>query len=467
MNYEEELRKLKNRIEILEEENYNLSQNAEDILLLNVLTESLDVEQGYENIFSELLERISIIKNIPLLVIYQEIKNTAKVISSFKVFNQDNKIPSTFNLIFLENKNSIVYPYHFGGNKLKDITKQIILEKEFEAYEGLIFKLNIHSFNNLFLLMIDSKESYSNFEKKILTLDTLITNLSLRLDKLFLFYEYKKLNQELEKRVKQRTKELEEKNQMLIQEIKFREEVEKELIKAKEEAEKANQVKSDFLAQISHEIRSPLNVIIGYLGLIENDNRNKLLKQSFKDFRKIELATNRIMRTVDLILDMSQLKTGTFKLKVEETDFDELLDNIINEFSYKAIKKGLKFTINKEINNIKLIIDKYCINQILVNLIDNAIKFTNEGEIVISVLNENEKLLVIISDTGIGISKEFMNKLFEPFSQEDTGYSRSYEGTGLGLSLVKKYCDLNNIDIDVISEKYVGTTVKLIFNNKV
>lgn len=463
MNYEIEIRKLKNKIEILEEENYRLSQNAEDILLINILLDSLDFNKGIENILFETIEKISIIKNIPFLVIFKTINNKANVIASYKNFETDNTIPNTLNISKFFDLDEVVFPYFISKSKVNTLIEEINLSKKLNFTYGLVFKLNIFSLENLYLLIIDNNEINERNDGKIITLEYLINNISIRLDKLLVFYEYKKLNNELEKKVEERTKELKLKNELLIEEIKRREEIEKELIKSKDEAIKANNLKSEFLAQMSHEIRSPLNIIIGYLGLIESDNQGRLLTNSIRDFRKIEQAVNRIMRTIDLILNMSQIKVGTFNITKEIIDINKVIDDTLFEYSIEAKKKKLEIIFEKNSDKAFVNADRYCVNQIFSNLIDNAIKFTKKGKVSISIYKNEKYLISEISDTGIGISEDFLKKIFEPFTQEKTGYSREYEGNGLGLSLVKKYCDLNDILINITSEKNKGTTVKLSF----
>ncbi|MFA7227431.1 MAG: ATP-binding protein [Melioribacteraceae bacterium] len=253
----------------------------------------------------------------------------------------------------------------------------------------------------------------------------------------------------------------------IARDISIKKKEEEELIHAKEEAEKASKLKSEFLAQMSHEIRSPLNVVVGFTQLLREELREHLTDDMITSFKGIDAAGKRIIRTVELILNMSELQTGTYELF--RSDFDlvkDLLENIFNEYEIAARKKGLQISIISNNSDTMINADYFSTSQIFANLIDNAIKYTHLGSVEIKVDKDaNGTLTVMISDTGIGISDEYLPKLFEPFTQEEQGYSRKYEGTGLGMALVKRYCQINNINITVETKKAIGTRYILQFPN--
>lgn len=238
-----------------------------------------------------------------------------------------------------------------------------------------------------------------------------------------------------------------------------------ELVAAKEQAEKSEKLKTEFLAQMSHEIRTPLNIITSNISFLQEEASQFLDEDSSSLFGGIELSSKRIIRTIDLILNMSELQTGSFRPMFEQVDLHkDILNPLIKEFSNFASLQGLELKYNVDSKRTKVFADSYCINQIFANLIDNALKYTKTGSIAVSLKNEpSTNLVVTVSDTGIGISKEFLARIFEPFTQEDQGYSRKFEGSGLGLSLVKKYCELNNAEIYVESEINVGSTFHVTF----
>lgn len=274
-------------------------------------------------------------------------------------------------------------------------------------------------------------------------------------------------NSHLEERVKERTTQLKKTNVKLENEIKDKEEIEKNLVISKEAAEQANQLKSEFLAQMSHEIRSPIGVINNFTYLLEdliNTNGNKDLETCFLG---IDSASKRIVRTIDLILNTSELQLGTYEPSFREIDLSEMIISLNKEYSKIAENKGLKIIFDNVSKSSKITTDDYAISQIFANLLDNAIKYTDKGHIEINLNNdENNNLVFVIKDSGKGMSEKFLMQLFNPFSQEETGYSRKFEGNGLGLSLVKNYSKIIHASIDVESKQSVGTTFTLTFHNK-
>ncbi|MDZ7762833.1 MAG: ATP-binding protein [Melioribacteraceae bacterium] len=159
---------------------------------------------------------------------------------------------------------------------------------------------------------------------------------------------------------------------------------------------------------------------------------------------------------------MSELHLGTYELSLNEIDLVDMLQRLATEYEVTARSKGVKLLVESEIETAKILCDDYALNQIIANLLDNAVKYTKEGFVRLKLLSkENENYVIEIADTGIGISEEYLPEIFEAFSQEEQGYSRQYDGTGLGLSLVKKYCDIIGGELSIESKKNVGTKVRI------
>jgi len=236
------------------------------------------------------------------------------------------------------------------------------------------------------------------------------------------------------------------------------------IIAAKEEAEKSDRLKTDFLAQMSHEIRTPVNTILSFISLLQDEMKNKISEELSEVFNFIDDGGRRLIRTIDMILNMSQFQTGTYKPIMHPVDLNtDVLKKIVSELTSTAKHKNLALNYFVETQNTIINADSYTVGQIFINLIDNAIKYTHHGKIDIKILEKNKKLIVDVEDTGIGISRDYIPYLFDAFSQEETGYSRRFEGTGLGLALVKKYIEINNAEIQVESMKGEGTKFSVIF----
>ncbi|MBU1096154.1 MAG: PAS domain S-box protein [Bacteroidetes bacterium] len=250
------------------------------------------------------------------------------------------------------------------------------------------------------------------------------------------------------------------------QDITERKKFEQQLIQAKEQAEKSDKLKSEFLAQMSHEIRTPISSITSFTNLLRSELEDKVGDDIKLTFDMIDLGSKRLIRTIDLILNMSSIQTDTYQLELVNLELcEDVIKPVIKDFMKAAAVKGLDLKLRNKLKTSRILkLDQYSMSQIFVNLIDNAIKYTNEGFIEITVeQNKSGNLKVTIEDSGIGISKEYLRNLFRPFSQEEQGYTRSYEGNGLGLALVKNYCTLNKADISVDSIKGKGTKVTIVF----
>ena len=242
--------------------------------------------------------------------------------------------------------------------------------------------------------------------------------------------------------------------------------MEDQLIKAKEKAEESDKLKSEFLAQMSHEIRTPLNVILSYNSFLRDELQNYLNEDQITGFNAVDTAGSRLIRTIDLILNMAELHAGKLEVRTSNINLYNILNELIKEFEYSAKEKNLGTSCSNSCKEIPVIkSDGYIVTEIFQNLIDNAIKYTLSGKVEVNIYkNEKNNYCVAIKDTGIGIASEYIDKIFLPFSQEDTGYSRKYDGNGLGLALVQKYLNLIHAEIKVESVKGKGSLFTVCFN---
>ena len=242
--------------------------------------------------------------------------------------------------------------------------------------------------------------------------------------------------------------------------------VQAELSQALDKAKESDRLKSAFLAQMSHEIRTPLNVILPSIKLMAEDLGSRDADM-ISILNAVENAGKRLHRTIDMILSMSAVQSGNFKPKFETFNIAEEIKNLTQEFAQITRDKGLKLYFTNNTSGSQISADRYTIGQIFQNLIGYAVKYTHSGYVSISLEDYDENSIVIkVEDSGIGISSKYLNNLFSPFSQEDSGQTRKYEGNGLGLALVKEYVSLNKGQISVQSEKYKGTVFSVIFDKK-
>ncbi len=242
--------------------------------------------------------------------------------------------------------------------------------------------------------------------------------------------------------------------------------MEDQLIRSKEKAEESDKLKSEFLAQMSHEIRTPLNVILSYNSFLKDELANYLDEDQKSSFISVETAGRRLIRTIDLILNMAELHAGKLEVRINDINLYDILMELTKEFEHSAKEKNLELSCSKSCDVMPVIkSDEYIVTEVFQNLIDNAVKYTLRGKIEVNIYNnEKNNYCVAIKDTGIGIADEYMDKIFLPFSQEDTGYSRKFDGNGLGLALVKKYLDLIDAEIMVDSKKGKGSNFIVCFN---
>jgi PAS domain S-box-containing protein len=244
--------------------------------------------------------------------------------------------------------------------------------------------------------------------------------------------------------------------------------IENELIEAKQKAIKNAELKSFFLAQMSHEIRTPVNSILSLTELLEDELADELDEDLKFIFKSIKNSGRRIFRTVDLLLNMSELKVGSYEPKMRDVDVDMVIKSVLGEYLKPAEEKGIKVIYEKRSENLILHNhDEFSILQIFMQIMDNAVKYTEEGEIrIIATRPQKNKLIVAFRDTGIGISEEYLPKLFADFSQERSGYTRPFDGNGLGLALAKEFAEINGAEIDVDSIKGEGSIFTVTFRDK-
>ncbi len=292
--------------------------------------------------------------------------------------------------------------------------------------------------------------------------------------------ETRELNIELEQRVINRTAELAAAIKNLENEITKRKLAEEdlrsarddledkvaeriaELAVAKERAEEADRLKSAFLATMSHELRTPLNSIIGFTGIILQGMVGTLNEEQRKQLAMVKSSACHLLNLINEVLDLSKIGAGQMEIYLESFDLRSLINKTAQEMESQALAKRLTITtaIAPEVNEI--ISDPRRVEQILLNLVNNAIKFTEKGEIRIECRISDKRLLTSVADTGIGIKPEDIGKLFIAFQQLDSRLARRHQGSGLGLDICKRLTKLLGGEIHVESQWNVGSTFTLV-----
>lgn len=254
---------------------------------------------------------------------------------------------------------------------------------------------------------------------------------------------------------------------LILRDITERQRQEEELRLARDQALEASRAKSDFLANMSHELRTPLNAIIGYSEIIledcrEGESRGAQMMEISElsgDLVRIHSAGNHLLAIINDVLDLSKIEAGKISVHAESFALQELLDDIEGTIRPLAKKNNNQLQIEVE-GEVQLYSDLTKVRQILFNLVSNAAKFTKEGEIkmVASLDKESDEVEIRVSDTGIGMTAEQIEKIFEAFMQADSSTTRQFGGTGLGLTITRHFCQILKGTLEVDSTPGEGTT---------
>lgn len=233
-----------------------------------------------------------------------------------------------------------------------------------------------------------------------------------------------------------------------------------ELVVSKEKAEESDRLKSAFLANMSHEIRTPMNGILGFTELLKDNNLSGDEKDKFINI--IQKSGQRLLNTVNDLIDISKIETGQMQVNLSQTSVKEQLLNLFNFFQPEAAEKKLKLILNDNTSKTEaeLVTDVMKLDSILTNLIKNAIKYTDSGKVEIGCIKAGDQMVFAISDTGIGIPEYRQKAIFNRFEQADTGDKHAYQGSGLGLTIAKAYVEMLGGQIEVASKPGYGSVFR-------
>lgn len=244
--------------------------------------------------------------------------------------------------------------------------------------------------------------------------------------------------------------------------VEERKKIELELRNAKAKAEESDKLKGNFLSMISHEVRTPLNIILGVIDILNLTVNKAILPSRDNLFEMVQRNSKRLITLISDMIDISRIQSNDLSLNFEIRNAETILMELRTEFEADAKMKGIQIIerFNAPENFIRIDVERFY--QALRNIISNAIKFTQRGGITLITENYKDEIHISIKDTGIGIAPEFKNSLFKFFRQAEEGYGRNYEGAGLGLAIAKKFLEMMNGRIEVQSEVNVGSTFTII-----
>lgn len=250
-----------------------------------------------------------------------------------------------------------------------------------------------------------------------------------------------------------------------FQDISERKKAEQELTEAKEQAEELSRIKSNILANFSHELRTPMHAILGFASLLMEDLENEEHRQYATSINR---SGKRLLNTLSSILELATLESETRQIQLEPMLASDVLEELRTTYEPLAREQGLEFSTHAFDPTLTVSLDRTRMRKALDNILSNALKFTKRGSIIVSSSREfnargRESAVLRVKDTGIGMSKEFLPHAFEEFKQESSGFGRTYEGTGLGLTLARSYVRLMHGDISIQSSPSKGTEVIISF----
>jgi hypothetical protein len=408
-----------------------VDDNKENLYLLESMLKGIGYEVVLAGNGAEALEKLRT-KSVDMIIsdVLMPVMDGFKLCKEVKGIDELKNIPFIFYTATYKDERDEKFALKLGADKY--ILKPAEPEKLIKIIQGVIRDVEEGKFEPKEPALAEEKEVFklyserlvNKLEKKMLDLEKEITVRTQTEEAL------KKAQDELELKVDERTKELMQANLRL-----------KEL----------DRLKSKFIASMSHELKTPLNSIIGLTGIILQGISGEITEVQRKELTMVKNSADHLFTLISNIIDVSKIEADQIELAIEELDLAELIQGVRDSFKTSVDEKGLKMSLKTPE---RLIIkgDSRRAKQVIINLVSNAVKFTDKGEIAINAAKKDKGVEVSVADTGIGIKKENMKKLFKQFSRIHIAGRLVVEGTGLGLYLSKKIADLLGGEIKVKSE---------------
>lgn len=301
---------------------------------------------------------------------------------------------------------------------------------------------------------VKSERHFTDSELSVLRIFAeLLTNLNIRQKTENTLHQNKLMLQKQNEQLLLLNEKLKQQNEEILQKN-------RELDIERERALASDRLKTAFLNNVSHEVRTPLNGIVGFAQFLTDDSLSSEEKQEFVN--ALNSSVSRLTDTINDIMDASLIMSGNVVVHHEHFVLGDVLQEVYRKYQYDARTKGLKFIIKPEPGNVAVISDQNMVKRMLDEVVGNAIKYTRKGQVVFGATLGGGKIVLEVTDTGKGISEEALPRIWEPFMQEDVSTTRSFEGSGLGLTIVKGFIDLLGGTVEVESKPGMGTTFRLI-----